>query len=173
MVRWIDVLYWSHNVNLFTALMVRSLSQFYSLFFFGVAGTSHLYQCRWATPPQTEQACSQLSWDRCPPGTTPTGSTHTDSTPLDFSGNSLICWKKGVSPSPGGLCESVHAHPAGYDHGEGLDEALDGHQFVEPEHLAGAHIQTSLWHHTWGRAQELGPSLFCSSKTRCCVKLEL
>lgn len=45
----------------------------------------------------------------------------------------------------GAVCAS---HPAGHDHGERLDEALDDHKFVEPEHLAGADVQASLWHHT-------------------------
>lgn len=46
-------------------------------------------------------------------------------------------------------CSTAGAHPAGHDHGDRLDEALDGHEFVEPEHLAGADVQASLWHHAW------------------------
>lgn len=121
----------------------------------GIVKTLHLYQCRWATPQQRERACSQPSLDRCPPGTTPTVNTRTAHS--DQSTHSLKCWLVlFISPHLWGLCEYVRTHPAGYDHGERLDEALDGHQLVEPEHLTGTHIQTSLWHHTWGRVQKWG-----------------
>lgn len=48
-------------------------------------------------------------------------------------------------------------HPPGDDHGDGLDQALESHQLVESEHLAGRHIQPVLGHdpcgqaHTWLR----------------------
>lgn len=66
--------------------------------------TSHLYQCRWATPLQREQACSQPSLDRCPPGTTPTVNTRTAHS--DRSARSLKCWLAlFISPRVWGLCE--------------------------------------------------------------------
>lgn len=42
------------------------------------------------------------------------------------------------------------SHPARDNHGEHLDEAFGGHQPVEAEHLAGAHVQTSLGHDAYG-----------------------
>lgn len=108
------------------------------LFFFkDMQILADLCQYRWATPLQSRPACSQLSLDRCPPGRTPTGRKHRENKHWES-------WRNG---SWGLLCG---AHPAGHDHGERLDEALDGHQFVEPEHLAGTDVQASLWHHTWG-----------------------
>lgn len=43
-------------------------------------------------------------------------------------------------------------HPPGHDHGDGLDQALESHQLVEAEHLAGRHIQPVLGHDPCGQA---------------------
>lgn len=39
-------------------------------------------------------------------------------------------------------------HPPGYNHGDGFNQALEGHQLVEAEDLAGRHIQPMLGHDT-------------------------
>lgn len=43
-------------------------------------------------------------------------------------------------------------HPPGHDHGDRLNQALESHQLVESEHLAGRHIQPVLGHNPCGRA---------------------
>lgn len=47
-------------------------------------------------------------------------------------------------------------YPPGYDHGHGLNEAFGCDQLVEAEDLAGGHVETSLWHGTWGQRAEKG-----------------
>lgn len=43
-------------------------------------------------------------------------------------------------------------HPPGHDHGDGLDQALESHQLIEAEHLAGRHVQPVLGHDPCGQA---------------------
>lgn len=54
---------------------------------------------------------------------------------------------------PGALCSQPGpTHPPGHDHGDGLYEALESHQLVESEHLAGRHVQPMLGHDPCGQA---------------------
>lgn len=41
-------------------------------------------------------------------------------------------------------------HPPGHNHGDWFNQALEGHQLVEAEDLAGRHVQPILGHDTYG-----------------------
>lgn len=42
----------------------------------------------------------------------------------------------------------IPTHPSWHNHGNGLNQTLEGDQFVEAVHLASCHIHPVLWHHT-------------------------
>lgn len=60
-----------------------------------------------------------------------------------------------LTPPP---ARSPGTHPPWHDHGDGLDEPLEGDELVEAEDLAGRHVQPVLWHHPCGRGVEDDPS---------------
>lgn len=52
------------------------------------------------------------------------------------------------------LLDFIRTHPPWHNHGNGLNQALEGDQFVEAVHLAGCHIQPVLRHHTCRREEK-------------------